>query len=168
MNSEKGKKAKSKAAEARRRTCLQTLPGFLNQLLLLMNSGMVLQDAFCRIAEGYSQLPEKRKNYFTEEICRIHQSGMRNGENVIHLFYRFGQSSGVKELARVSSIMVENLRKGTDLWERLAEEGEQLWQERKRAAMEAIRVGESKMSFPLGLLMMSLLLVTAAPAMMQL
>jgi hypothetical protein len=31
-----------------------------------------------------------------------------------------------------------------------------------------MRVGESKMSFPLGILMMALLLVTAAPAMLQL
>jgi len=33
--------------------------------------------------------------------------------------------------------------------------------------MEKIRVAETKMSFPLGLLLIALLLITAAPAMMQ-
>ena len=51
--------------------------------------------------------------------------------------------------------------------EKLELEGNHLWQERKRLALEKIRIGESKMSFPLGLLLMALLLVTAGPAMMQ-
>ena len=83
------------------------------------------------------------------------------------MFYRFSRESGVKELTRAAGIMMENLDKGTDLWEKLELEGNHLWQERKRLALEKIRIGESKMSFPLGLLLMALLLVTAGPAMMQ-
>ena len=144
------------------------LPGFLSQMLLLMNSGLVLQDAFCRVAEGYEGLPEQRRNYFTEAICEMHRRSLQNGENVIRQFQQFGRGCGVKEVARVSSIMAENLNRGTDLWQQLAEESSQLWQERRRMAMEQIRLSESKMSFPLGILMISLLLVTAAPALMQL
>ena len=148
--------------------CLYSLPGFLSQILLLMNSGMLLQDAFLRIADGYGSLPDKQKNCFTEEVCRIGQKALKNGENPIQLFSAFGRSCGVKEVARIGNIMLENQNRGTNLWERLAEESDMLWQERKRAALEKMRIGESKMSFPLALLMMSLLLVTAAPAMMQL
>ena len=39
--------------------------------------------------------------------------------------------------------------------------------QRKRAAMERIKLSESKMSFPLGLLLTALILITAAPAMLQ-
>ena len=53
------------------------------------------------------------------------------------------------------------------MWNRLADEGEELWAERKRIAMERIRIAESKMSFPLGLILMGLVIITAAPAMMQ-
>ena len=163
-----GRGSRSGMAEQRRQICLRSLPGFLSQILLLMNGGMMLRDAFCRTAEGYASLPDIQKNYFTEEICRIKETADKTGENPIRLFSAFGRSSGVKELARISSIMAENQNRGTDLWERLAEESDQLWQERKRAVMERMRIGESKMSFPLGILMLSLLLVTAAPAMMQL
>ena len=151
-----------------RKDCVCCLPGFLSQILLLMNGGMMLQDAFLKIAEGYGNLPDRQKNYFTEEICRIKSKTEKSGENPIRLFCSFGRSSGVKELARISTIMLENQNRGTDLWEHLADESDLLWQERKRAAIEKMRVGESKMSFPLGILMMSLLLITAAPAMMQL
>ena len=83
------------------------------------------------------------------------------------MFYQFGRRSQVKELIRVSGIMMENMDKGNDLWDKLAEEGELLWQERKRLALEKMRVSESKMSFPLGLLLISLVLVTAGPALLQ-
>lgn len=164
MNS---KKKKDREGTRRREECLASLPGFISQLLLLMNSGMILQTAIHRIAEGYGQLPDSRQNTFTRELFRIHRQSLQTGENVVELFYRLGRSSGIKELSRAAGIMKENMDKGTDLWDKLASEGEHLWQEKKRLALEKMRVGESKMSFPLGLLLMSLLLVTAGPAMMQ-
>ena len=144
-----------------------TLPGFINQLLLLMNCGLILEDAFCRIAENYATLPEKRRNYFTDEVSRICLTGRKNNENVIVGFYNFSRFSNVKELTRVAALLMENRDKGTDLWEKLAEHGDALWAERKRRSLEKIRLAESKMSFPLGILLMALIIITAAPAMMQ-
>ena len=82
-------------------------------------------------------------------------------------FCRFGNESKVKELSRVARILADGDARGTDMWNRLADEGEELWAERKRIAMERIRIAESKMSFPLGLILMGLVIITAAPAMMQ-
>lgn len=143
------------------------LPGFINQLLLLMNSGIVVQDAFCRIAGSYSSLPETRKNSFTEAVCGIYDNSQKTGENVIVGFYRYSRLSGVKELTRVANILMENRDKGTGLWEKLAEQSDALWAERKRLALEKIRLAESKMSFPLGILLIALIIITAAPAMLQ-
>ena len=160
-------KSEKKVLERRKEEILIAMPAFINQLLLLMNSGMVMQDAFKKIARGYGSLEKEQQNYFTREVRQIYENGEHSGENVITLFYQFSRLSNVKELTRVANIMMENQSKGTDLWYKLAEEGERLWQERKRLAMERIRIAESKMSFPLGLLLLSLLLVTAAPALMQ-
>ena len=82
-------------------------------------------------------------------------------------FYNFSRFSNVKELTRVAALLMENRDRGTDLWEKLAEHGDALWAERKRSVMEKIRLTESKMSFPLGMLLISLIIITAAPAMMQ-
>lgn len=156
-----------KTVRKNREEIIMTLPGFINQLLLLMNSGVVLQDAFCRIAGTYGSMPAARQNYFTREIYRIYEESSRSGESVIVGFYRFSRFSGVKELTRAASILMENRDKGTDLWQKLAEQSEALWAERKRLALERIRLAESKMSFPLGILLMALIIITAAPAMLQ-
>lgn len=143
------------------------LPAFINQLLLLMNSGATVTEAFCRIAESYEKLDASRQNYFTVQICNIYESSEKNGENVLNGFYNFARCSNVKELARVAGILNENRDRGTDLWDKLAEQGEILWEERKRLAMSKIRLAESKMSFPLGIMLMALIIITAAPAMLQ-
>jgi len=153
--------------EEQRKAYLAALPGFLSQVLLLINSGMILETAMHRIAEGWEGQSETGRSLFAEEMVNLHRISLRTGENMVKLFYRFGRTSGVRELMRASSIMMDNLDKGTDLWEKLAAESDMLWQERKRMALEQMRIGESKMSFPLGLLLMALLLVTAAPALMQ-
>lgn len=156
-----------KTMERNKKEIVMTLPGFINQLLLLMHSGVILTDAFCKIAEGYGQLDPKRQNYFTNQVYNLYVASRHNGENVIVAFCKFARSSNVKELARVAAIMTENLNRGSDLWEKLAEESEGLWEERKRAALTQIRLSESKMSFPLGILLIALIMITAAPAMLQ-
>ena len=153
--------------ERNREDIIMTMPGFINQLLLLMNSGITAQEAFMRIGESYGRLPEERQNYFTREISGIIQASQRNGESVILGFYRFSSFSAVKELTRTANILMENRDRGTDLWEKLAEQGEALWASRKNTALEKIRLAESKMSFPLAILLTALIIITAAPAMMQ-
>ena len=161
------KSKKKKELEKKRDEIIKTVPGFINQLLLLLNSGIVLNDAFCQIAESYGSLPPERKNYFTTQVHNIYLSGMKNGENVIVGFYKFSRLSNVKELTRIANILIENQNKGSDLWEKLADQGEFLWAERKRTALNKIRLAESKMSFPLGIMLIALIIITAAPAMLQ-
>ncbi len=161
------KSKEKKTLEKQREEILIMVPSFINQVLLLMNSGMILPDALTRIAEQYESMEEKRQNCFTREICLINKMSQNSGENIVILFYQFSRRANVKELNRVANIMVENMNRGTALWNKLAEEGEMLWQERKRIAMEKMRISESKMSFPLGLLLVSLLLLTAGPAFLQ-
>ncbi len=164
----KSEKKKMKAEHtAWQEDCGKTLPGFLSQILLLLNSGMILQTAFLRIAEGYEAFPESQKNRFMREICRIQKQSQQTGENPIYLFCQFSQTCGNREIARIGGIMAASLDTGADLWDKLEEQGQDLWEKRKRLALEKIRVGESKMSFPLALLMVALLLVTAGPAMLQ-
>ncbi len=162
------KKAQKKEREARRTACLCSLPGLLSQLLLLLNSGMILEAALIRIAEGYGRLPPEAESDFTRQVAALAVMRERTGESMVSLFYGFARHSGVKELSRVAGIMLENRDKGTDLWDKLAGEANMLWQERKALALEKMRLNETKMSFPLGILLMALLLMTAAPAMMQL
>ena len=157
-----------KELEKQREDIIFTLPSFINQLLLLLNSGTMLDDAFMKIAKAYGMISDDKQNYFTREVYKIAEASLKNGENVIAGFYRFARFSNVKELTRVANILLENQNKGVDLWDKVAKEGEGLWDERKRLATEKIHLAETKMALPLGILLISLIIIAAAPAMMTL
>lgn len=161
------KSKQKKLREAQRTEILYTLPGFLNQLLLLVGSGMVLTDALRRIADGYMALPPKEQNYFTESFTQLWQESARTGESLLAAFRRFSRFSHVKELNRVTGILEENQTKGSALWEKLQEQSEALWTARKQITLARIRMAESKMSFPLGIFLIALIMMTAAPAILQ-
>lgn len=161
------KSKQKKLWEAQQTEILYTLPGFLNQLLLLVGSGMVLTDALRRIADGYMALPPKEQNYFTESFTQLWQESARTGESLLAAFRRFSRFSHVKELNRVTGILEENQTKGSALWEKLQEQSEALWTARKQITLARIRMAESKMSFPLGIFLIALIMMTAAPAMLQ-
>ena len=63
--------------------------------------------------------------------------------------------------------LYENKNRGTELFDSLSELAEDLWEERKRLCMEKIKKSELKMSFPLAIMLISLILMTSAPALMQ-
>ena len=161
------KSKQKKLREAQQTEILYTLPSFLNQLLLLVGSGMVLTDALRRIADGYMALPPKEQNYFTESFTQLWQESARTGESLLAAFRRFSRFSHVKELNRVTGILEENQTKGSALWEKLQEQSEALWTARKQITLARIRMAESKMSFPLGIFLIALIMMTAAPAMLQ-
>ena len=162
-----GKRRIKKEKARQREEVILNLPSFINQLLLMMDSGLVLTDAFRRIAGEYAELPDERRNYFTDEIASILKRSEKSGENVLNGFYSFAGRSDVKELIRTANFLFENKNRGTEIWGRLSELSEDLWEERKRLCMERIKVAETKMSFPLGIMLISLILMTAAPSLMQ-
>ena len=83
------------------------------------------------------------------------------------MFYIFSKETRIKELSRLAGILVDSRERGTDLWDKLAAEGEEMWSRRKQQLLEEIKITESKMSFPLGMLLVALIIITAAPAMLQ-
>lgn len=160
--------SKQKREEEKKKNVIQReLPTFINQILLLLNSGMVLQEALARIAKGYGELEKNRQNYFTSTLYNLYVQSCKSGENFLLNLYVFSKEARVKELSRVTGILLESRDKGIDIWDRLAQEGETLWENRRQRALEKIKLTESKMSFPLGLLLIALIIITAAPAMLQ-
>lgn len=156
-----------RALEKRREEIIRALPGFLSQLLLLSDCGMVLSECLFTLAENYSRDSDCMKNYFKRSFSELAAESVANNESVVVAFQRFARTSGVKELTRVGNILMDNRHKGTDLWEKLEEQADKLWEERKRMALAQIKKAESKMSFPLAIMLIALIIVTSAPAFMQ-
>ena len=158
---------RKKRQDAIREEIVMSLPGFINQMLLLMDSGMILSDAFRNIASEYEKLPERERNFFTEKVAEIAADSERTDTGVINGFYHFACGYGIKELDKTANYLYENKNRGTELFDSLSELAEDLWEERKRLCMEKIKKSELKMSFPLAIMLISLILMTSAPALMQ-
>lgn len=146
------------------------LPSFINQLLLLLGSGMVLHEAMTTIAVNYQSIFEELKepkDAFKRVYIDLYMESQKTGKSFIHIFNKYCEASQIKELNRIARILVDADNRGTNLCQKLSEESEKLWEQRKRIVLERIRLSESKMSFPLGLLLIALIIIAAAPAMMQ-
>ena len=77
-------------------------------------------------------------------------------------------SRSVSELMRVSGIIADNINKGAELNQKLERESEQLWLSRRLHAEEQGRLAETKMTLPLAIFLCVLIVITVAPAMLQL
>ena len=153
-------KQKKVTAEIRRE-----LPGFNNQLLLLLNSGLIFNDAFTRIAAGYEA--RQRKSVLGDVVCRIRKESLETGDSLITVMGRCSKNMQVREFTRMVNVMTDNQFKGVNLTEKLESERDLLWEQRKKTAEERGKAAETKLAFPLAILLLVLILITAAPAMLQ-
>jgi len=143
-----------------RESILRELPNFSNKLVLLMESGIIYDEAVERISELGEGKVEK---IFLEAIRKAKTTNGR----VEKIVGDYAKENNISELSRLISIIYESRERGTDLREKLIGEAEILWEKRKRQAEEQGKLADTKLALPLGMMLVSLLLVTAAPALMQ-
>ena len=153
------KPLKRKENEARA-SIRRELPEFMNKLVLLLNAGLVL-------TEGFERLALQKDSYFYKQLADINRRVRDTKAPFGQAFREFAVRSGVKELVRLSNIINDNVEKGAELVEKLRCESEMLWFARKKEAEERGRLAETKMTFPLAILLLSLVCVTVAPALME-
>ncbi len=157
----------------RQRSVQKQLPVFVNELVLLMGAGLVLSRAFEAAVESAGgeasgKTSGETSDYFYSGLRRICHS-IRNTNAVMHEELRsFSKESGVSEFMRVSSIISDNINKGSELTEKLERETDSLWNARRLHAEQRGRLAETKMTIPLAVFLCVLIIITVAPAMMQL
>lgn len=143
-------------------------PEFLNKLLLLLGAGMVISSAISRIAEDYRcRKRPGEERYFYEELCRMEDRLQAAGTGLAVEFADVAARSGQREVMRFSAILSDNIDKGTSLSDKLVRESEMLWALRKKSAEEAGRIAETKLTFPMALQLLVVILVTVTPAAME-
>jgi len=150
-----------------RKEIMKSLPRFTNQLLLMMNAGMILNDAFEKICQSYLLMDEDKKGFFERSVIQIHERNMDSRTSTALLISEFAAENAVKELMRISTILTENEKRGSDIIDNLNRESIYLWDERKIVARESGKLIDTKMSYPLGILLILLIVITMAPALLS-
>ncbi|MCR5033852.1 MAG: type II secretion system F family protein [Clostridia bacterium] len=149
------------------------LPEFVNRLVLLLGAGLVLSAAFERIVEESRETESLRGDYFYGCMDGIYSRIKEtNGslQKEFRSFARSGESSceGTRDLMRISNILSDNISKGVELTDKLQSESETLWLARKRRSEERGRLAETKLTMPLTVFLLVLVVVTVSPALLEL
>ena len=153
-----------KSFDTERQAIIQGLPRFVNQLVMLMNAGIILSDAFDRICQSYLLIPEDRRSAFEKRLVQLSEQNPDHRVSTAMLINEFARECNVKELLRITTILIENERRGSDVIENLTRESEFLWEERKIMASERGKMIDAKMAYPMGLLLVTLIVITMTPA----
>ena len=161
-----GTEGKDKTADQMRKSILRGLPRFCNQLFLMMNAGLILSDAFDTITGSYGMYDEKELSVFERELAALGEATDGHRRSTAEVINEYAVRHDVKELIRIASILTENEKRGSDVIENLARESRYLWDERKTVARESGKMIDTRMAYPLGLLLILLIVITMAPALL--
>ena len=152
----------------RRQEVIRGLPAFTDQVLMLMDAGLVFPDAFARIAAAYEAGTEKgEKDGFRRMISDIQRQARTENRHLIRVLRERASQEGIREFSRVTGILSDHLFRGTDVSGKLRSESRLLWESRKKMAEEQGKLAETKLTFPLAILLLVLIMITAAPAVLQ-
>lgn len=154
-------------SRAERRSILMGLPRFCNQLFLMMNAGLILSDAFDTITESYKGFEREGLSFFEEELAGLSDATDHHRISTAEVINEYAVKHDVKEMIRIATILTENEKRGSDVIESLERESRFLWDERKVVARECGKMIDTKMAYPLGLLLIVLVAVTMAPALLN-
>ncbi|QAT42719.1 hypothetical protein [Aminipila luticellarii] len=145
----------------------QELPDFLTKMVLLMNAGLVLTAAFEKIVEDYHAQNYKKTSYFYNQLAEIRDKVTGTNASMIMELKKFAERSRNREFMRITSILSDNIHKGTELVKILQDENNLLWFQRKKSAEERGRIAETKLTMPLALQLLVVIGITLAPAMLE-
>ena len=151
-----------------RESVMRQLPEFVNRLVLLLNAGLVLTSAFEKSVEESFVEDSKGDDYFYGKLREIYVLCTTTNASMHVEFRKMAKESGIRELMRVSNIISDNIRKGVELTGKLQAESELLWISRKKSCEEKGRLAKTKLTLPLMIFLMVLIIITVAPALMEL
>lgn len=143
----------------------RALPSFVDQLLLLLNCGMIFHDAFYRITVGYEA--REAQDAFSRLLARIRREADETGAMVITVMQNLSREVGMREYVRMVNILMDHQHRGVNLEEKLQAESRLLWEGRKAASIQKGKEMETKMTFPLALLLVVLMMIAGTPALMN-
>ncbi|MGI6606591.1 MAG: type II secretion system F family protein [Peptococcia bacterium] len=149
-----------KKKNAARRLSIQLdFPDFLNKLILLINAGLTVPNAWERIVAT-----NKKETPLYEEAARVIYE-IRGGKAEYQAYEDFARRLRVPEITRFSAVVLQNMKKGSaELVPVLRLQAAECWEMRKNAAKRLGEEASTKLIFPMMLMFLAILLIVALPA----
>lgn len=157
-----------KEIKKREKQMLLTYPEMVSKLSIYLGAGMTLKSAWIKICTDYKLgKSEEEKNAVYEEMsiaCQEMKSGMPEDK----AYELFGRRCGLQLYSKFSSMLIQNLRKGsTKLVPLLKEESRLAFEERKNAARKAGEEAGMKLLMPMVMMLCIVMIMILLPAFMS-
>ena len=145
---------------ARRQEILLDLPQVLSKLTLLVNSGMVLRDAWKRVSiTGERVLYQEMQNTNLE---------MENGVAEIDAYRNFAERCNVKGIRKFTSLIIQNLNKGNEeLAYFMKDLSDEMWEVKKSQVKQKGEKANTQLLLPMMLILIGILIMVMVPVMQQ-
>ncbi|MFZ5353238.1 MAG: immunoglobulin-like domain-containing protein [Bacillota bacterium] len=152
-----------KSVEKRRREIQFELPAFLTKLVLLINAGLNVSNAWEKIAHEVSRdTPLHRE--LKKTIIEI-----RSGVPEILAYEHFAQRCATAETSKFISLLIQNLKKGnSELVNLLRILSRECWDNRKNIARRMGEEASTKLLLPMMLMLLGILIIVSTPALLSL
>lgn len=141
---------------ARREEMLSEFPQVLSKLTLLVNSGMMLRNAWNRVAGDGQGVLYLEMSATTAE--------MLNGISEPDAYRNFAERCGLKEMRKFASLVTQSMAKGSgDLSFFLKDMSDEMWEMKKNMVKRKSEQANSKLLAPIVLIFMGILIMIMAP-----
>lgn len=143
--------------EARRDELLADMPQMLSKLTLLVNSGMIVREAWKKVAYGGERELYKEMQVTVQE--------MQNGVADMEAYRNFAERCAIKQIRRFSSTMIQNMQKGNaEISYFLKELANEMWDEKKHLVKRKGEAANSKLLIPTAMIFIGILIMIMVPA----
>lgn len=157
-------KEEEKALAEREKRMKLAYPDIVSRLSLYMGAGISSRKAWERIAAGYRNRTSGPVNEAYEEMCTTLYE-MQNGVPESIAYEKFGARCRLPLYLKLGALLSQNLRKGTrNLSGLLEEESREAFENRKAYAKKLGEECESRLLFPMLLMLLTILVMVMYPA----
>ena len=146
------------AVKKRREECEDEFPNMVSKLCLLINSGMIMREAWDVVAYG--------KEGTLYEIMRYACEEMNNGVSSRGAIYKFGVMTDSADIKKFTGNIIQGIEKGAkELSDMLMAQTEELWEHKRQSALQKGEVAAGKLIIPLGITFAGIIMIIVAAAM---
>lgn len=142
----------------RQEACESEFPNAISKLALIVNSGVILHDAWEMVAEG--------KDGVFYEMMRDSCEEMKNGASDMDAIHHFGVLTNSEDIKKFSSALIQSIeRGGGELLRFLANQSSELWAAKRQRALQKGEKAASALLMPIALMFLGIMLIVISAAM---
>lgn len=137
--------------------CELLLPEVVSTMAILVNSGMVLKDAWTLVAENGDG------DFY--DLMKIASENMKNGYSDADAIFLFGKTSNSGEIKKFVSALLQSMEKGgSELSLFLANQSSELWKIKRQNMLQAGEKAATKLLIPIVLIFVGVIIIVITAA----